>query len=514
MRFDRHRRARIARLFVAVAAVAGMGVAATPALAAPDTDVSAFLGDVTIGGEGAPGKAVPLFVDGIAAEDPVATIDFSGLDGVATVEIPDDRCEVGQTTATCALPDSVEFHEVIPVVFVPVAGVADGASGSVTVAAEADNFPGHEPTTATVTVKDGIDLVAFPAEKQSAKPGDVYAAPVAFGNAGNSPAEAVDILLTFSHGVTPAEYSNCEYGESPEINSTTALCAIDGPFEVDTVYDLDPFETEVTADALGLESVDFFVAPAGDLPDVPATLALSGKGGKELKATARAAKTLAAAPDIDEQDNFATNELEVDNTFDLAVLGAAVPGEVGDTVKAKVGVKNAAAGSLDGARTGLEGPQFYVAVPAGAEVVAAPTTCDSITENSEGVTHYEPGQAGGTYYRCTQPSLLFLAGAVFQVEFGFKIKSLDAEAGAVSLDATGAEPDAFTDDNGANDTAAITLAGVAAGDDDGGTGGGLPVTGVQVGAIAGGGAALLVGGAVLLLVTRRRRPAIAADDNS
>ncbi len=45
---------------------------------------------------------------------------------------------------------------------------------------------------------------------------------------------------------------------------------------------------------------------------------------------------------------------------------------------------------------------------------------------------------------------------------------------------------------------------------EGGQGGGLPVTGVQIGLIAGVGAAAVAGGAVLLLVSRRRKGTIAA----
>jgi hypothetical protein len=525
---DRHRRSRLARLIVAVAvaAAAATGVAATPAQADADGYVSAFLDDVIIGADGSPGKAVPLFVDGEGTVNPVVTVDLSGLEGVATAEFPDERCKVAGGKATCSLPDTVQFFDVIPVVFRPVDGVADGAEGTITYTATAEGFGGSETEPVTLTVKDGVDLVAFAGAPQTAKPGDAYGAPVEFGNFGNRPAETINLLLTFSNGLIPAEYENCEYGEDPRLNSTLALCQIDGPFEVGTVYELEGgFETAVAPDALGLETVDFLALPAGEA-DAPARFKLAGKGGEKLTAAPKKSLAKAEAGEIDSRDNYAYEEVTVENAFDLAAIGANLTGAVGDVVKAKVGIKNAGAGTLDSSRSQTPVFRFTVAVPAGAEVVSVPKVCQAVIEDGDGNNHREPGKAGESYYTCHNPATLFRGGETYLVEFGMKIKSLDAAPGAVSLDDKYGTPPAWDDDDNGNNTAAITV-GTGAGTGNGGNGNGgngsggegagegegLPVTGVQVGAIAGGGAALLAAGVVLFLASRRRRVTVVADES-
>jgi hypothetical protein len=199
MRHDRRWGSRLARLAVAVAvaAAAATGMAATPAHADPE-GVDAFLDDVTIGADGAPGKAAPIFVTGIGVENPVLTVDVSGLAGVATADFP-DRCSVAGTTATCPLPDTAEFFDMIPVVFRPAAGVTDGEEGTITYTIKADSVDPSEQT-ATLTVKDGADLVAFDGPEKTVKPGDRYAAPMTFANYGNQTADGVDVLLFFSWG--------------------------------------------------------------------------------------------------------------------------------------------------------------------------------------------------------------------------------------------------------------------------------------------------------------------------
>jgi hypothetical protein len=506
MRHDRRWRRRLARVFVAVAAAAAPGLAATPAHAGPDAYVDAFIDEVVIGADGSPGKAVPIFVAGAGVVNPVLTINLSGLDGLATAEFADERCKVAGTTATCSLPDNAEFFDIIPVVFHPVDGVADGDEGTITYTTKADGIDPVEQT-ATLTVRDGVDLVAFPAAEKTVKAGGSYAAPIRFANYGNQAANGIDVLLDFSWGVIPEEYSNCSYEEVEEY-LTLAVCHFDETFEPNgsTIYELAPFGTQIAPDAVGPQEVNFFVLPSEEPVELPEGMKLASKGGKELTLTATTAQAQVPSLEIDSLDNLGTDRLTVENSFDVAAVGADLTGAVGDVVTVKVGVQNLATGTLAANMLDI----FIVLVPPGAEVVTVPESCAALIEGSDGTTHAEPGKAGESKYRCYTTEFFLRRGETDLVEFGMKIKSLDAAPGAVTLDNEYATPPAWDDDNNANNTAAITLGS----GDTGGAGGGLPVTGLKVGAIAGGGGVLLAAGVVLFLVTRRRRVVLVADDSN
>jgi hypothetical protein len=91
MRFDRQWHGRFARLGVVLAVAVATGVAATPALANPNGPPNLFasLDDVTIGADGATGKAFPMWVEGANAVAPKVTIDFTNLAKVASITFPD-----------------------------------------------------------------------------------------------------------------------------------------------------------------------------------------------------------------------------------------------------------------------------------------------------------------------------------------------------------------------------------------------------------------------------------------
>jgi hypothetical protein len=527
MRHDRRWRSRLAWIFVAVAAAAATGVAATPAQAEPPDDGYLFtrLNDFAIGGVGSPGKAVPLFVDTARAVNPKITIDVSDLAGIATLTTGDE-CAVSGTTATCQLPDLEPFTDAIPLFFQPADGVSDGAEGTIVYTSSASNFPSEEQT-ATLTVRDGFDLVALPNEPVAAKPGDEVTTEVKFANLGNQAATSLILTLAFSPGVVPDAYENCLYTPVDELPATLAQCVVesDGPIapDLEAVYGLEGgFGVTIGPEAIGNELVDFFLFGLDDAPELPDTVKLSARGGGKrltLTSTTASANRPAAATEVDEGDNYGATDIQVENGSDLAAVGANLSGAVGDTVKAKVGVKNLGPAALD--QWGGDGTpvaEFTLAVPPGTEVVQVPEFCASLTVDENGVVMDAPGEPGGAYYRCFSDLAYFGVGETSLVELEFKIKSPDVVAGAVSLDNKFREPPAWDDDNNANNTAPITLSagtagGGGGGGDTGGTGGELPVTGLKVGAIAGGGAALLAAGAVLLLLTRRRRAVPVVDDN-
>src|SRR2546421_2612093 len=95
-------RTRAASLLGALALATAAALAGAQAASA-DTEPSFFAGfngDITIGVDPSPGKAVPLYGQMIGVQNPSIAIDTSGLAGVATVDTP-DGCTASGTTVTC-----------------------------------------------------------------------------------------------------------------------------------------------------------------------------------------------------------------------------------------------------------------------------------------------------------------------------------------------------------------------------------------------------------------------------
>lgn len=408
--------------------------------------------DIVIGAEGAPGKAFPLWVEGRAAVHPTLTIDFSDVAGFATVAAADEACQLAGTTITCDLPDSPTFTRIIPLRFRPAAGAAAGESGTVRYAVSADNVAAIE-NSATLTVRHGVDLVTILDEElPTMKPGDRLRAPVEFQNLGNQAAASVELMAFFSPGVIPDRYANCEYTDpSPESPFTVATCRLRGPFapDADTVYRLAGFGTTIAPDALDDETVDLWLSPVES--PYPAGALPTSEGGSELVVTAVPATV--AASEIDDRDNWAGLYVEVDNEFDLAAIGARVSGRVGDVVTARVGVRNAGAGSLDSSRIGDPVAWFTVVVPAGTEAVRVPEVCQAVDE--DGGVDPEPGAPGAARYACRNPGYYFRTGDRYQVEFGLRITAPRWTPGAVVLDDYLYPP--YDDDNRRNDAAPIIV---------------------------------------------------------
>ncbi|MEK8108551.1 hypothetical protein NKG94_33665 [Micromonospora sp. M12] len=101
-----------------------VAVAAGPAAAEDDPGwVDGWLGDVTVGGPGAPDRTVPLTLASAGANQPRVTIDLTGLAGVATASFP-DFCVTQGTSVTCPMPptaidESGTLTGTVPVVFRP-----------------------------------------------------------------------------------------------------------------------------------------------------------------------------------------------------------------------------------------------------------------------------------------------------------------------------------------------------------------------------------------------------------
>lgn len=517
MRSVHHRRGRVARLWVALFAVAATGaaagLAATPASAAAEPGyVEVVVPEVTIGGQGSPGKAVPVMVMNSGATGATATFSLAELAGVADAQVDSEFCEASGDEITCDFPDAGpddQYEIFLPLILRPADGVEAGDSGTLRWRTTADNDADRDGFV-PVNVADGVDLVVTSGGEtiKDVKPGDTASVPIAFGNAGNVTAPRIRLFVFASPGIKLAQYDNCEYviGEGP-LDDSAAQCDIDeslapgegleGPFEA-TPEDDSPLSGEVTYIVEPLdEDASVLALPKGER--------LRAGTGKALTLHRKAAARATAAPvEIDDADNMGSASLLVDITADLAAIGATLHGAAGDTVTATVGLTNLGPATLSN-RAGGPAANFLFTVPPGTSVVEVPDECLAASD-----TTATPGAAA---YLCGS-DFVFAKGDKVTPTFKLKITEvIEGAEGTVQAVLLDGSTNLRFDKNPANNTAKV-LVNPAADAGDGGTGGGLPVTGVQVGAIAGGGALLLAAGVVLFLFTRRRRVVLVADENA
>ncbi|WP_144126374.1 LPXTG cell wall anchor domain-containing protein [Catellatospora sichuanensis] len=502
----------IPRRLLAVVAVAAAALALSPAPVHAAGHTTASLPDITIGTTGAPGKAFQLsaFTEGGTVGGKV-TLDFSKLDGIATPSFPakDIPCAVTGLTGVCNLPDG-GVGVLIPVLLVPGPGATEGVKAEITVTAHAGGVQ-TSTDTGEVTVRSGVDLVVLDqGSTQHPKIGDEVAVPVKLTNVGDKAAPSLEFFFRFTHGIEPARYTNCLYAPWEERGGTHVLCTIAQSVAPGTSY-LVPggFKATVKADTSMTERGDMIVAVGAEISaEVRARLDFEkATSGHELTLVAEAApKSRALVTEIDGQDNWTDMSWRVETVLDLAAKGAALTGAVGDVVTANLGVTNNGPASDSDEGSGDGAVVYGVTVPGWAKAVQVPARCVALAKAADGTI--DPlgwGQAGHRHYRCQPDDLFVGVGETVTVPFRFEIVAESGTDGAVDLTSIDmGEP--HTDPNNANNIAKITLGG---GDTDGngGTGGGLPVTGVQTGVIAGvGGALVLLGGVVFLTARRRRMP--------
>lgn len=511
-----------ARAGIALASctVAVGAVATAPAHAEGEPSLSASTMDTTLGVAGSPGKVLPITVSGNDVVAPKLTIDWSGLVGVASLEVPDiykEVCTAGKDQKIdCVLPPGTFDYLTPPVVAHPDKSGKNGDSGTYKVITSAGNASTHEAT-GKVTLGDGADLVVIVPQTRgplAAKPGDQPYTQISYTNLGNRAASSSTLRLGFDGGLVPFQYAGCTYTDTDY--QTLVDCPIDEPMEPGTVLTFftvaddgtttPGFGATVADDALGSKSVDVYAQSGGVGEGLPSALKAKSKkatSGKKFVVKATSTARADALPEIDANDNFGLAEYGVANTHDIAAVGATASGAVGTTVKVKIGVKNVGKGALDSWRSGGE-PSFWFtfAIPPGTEVVSIPANC--LAEVGDGAVHEE----GHDFYRCDNADSYFKPGETALVEFGLKItEAIDDAAGTVSFHDPQANPqDPPADADTSNDVAKVIINGTTTGGDNGGGDGStLPITGSPTALIATSGAVLLAAGTVLLLLTRRRR---------
>ena len=465
----------------------GTAFAADPAFASIQLGDQGY--DYKIGAGGAPGKSFPVYYSGTNLEQPKITFDFAGIASFATVDAKDAaavgaKCKVEGTSVVCDVADITDWT-VLPLHIEPKADAKAGQKGTLTATVTADNLEHPATDSKTVTVSSGVDLVAtewhLDDSGNNVKPKDKITTPVGVRNVGNLAAKGLQFTFRFSHGLVPAQYSDCTY--AVDRYATTVVCdvpdfTLEPGFEI-TGIDID---STVAADGYGNVTASYLAEAddvASDLPQALAAKAKKGTGGTTLASKIVSGK--AAKPtDVDDRDNFGGTSYDIKNTLDLAAIGGHASGSVGDTVKVTVGAKNNGPASGNTNRSG--GEPFVILelrLPEGTELASVPENCGVDSEDSSKV-------------QCYSADTLYV-GESFLVELPLKITKVTPNAaGLVSYFHKESDLDP------SNDTADIVINPAESGPS-------LPVTGVQAGLIAATGAALLVGGFVLFTVARRKR---------
>ncbi|MEU5943933.1 hypothetical protein ABZ793_00005 [Micromonospora sp. NPDC047465] len=434
-------------LTVLAVVTAGAGAAAAPAAARNDPGwVSGWLGDVTVGAAGAPGRTAPLTLTSTGATDPRVTVDLTGLAGVAAASFP-DWCVAEGTSVTCPMPPGAtpdEFGTVdgtVPVAFRAAPDAVDGATGTLDYTVRAE---GLEPYTqqATVSVRSGPDLLDLVNEYVSGtEVGDVRDVPVTVVNAGDQPAEDLRVTLRFPVGLHPASYRNCRYGTDPVL-ATVVVCTVRGTFTPGVRHELrHGFTTTVGPAALGDKRITQFVEPlaaAGPLPDNVRLTRREADRALRLRPVGEPLDLITAGTAYG-----GTYLRDIHGAFDIVAEGAAVTGAVGDTVRVTVGIRNDGPGVPDGTNSGGDAGALLFTPPAGVTVLANPPGC--------GPTNHDEGGAP-TAWVCWLGAV-FPAGESFTVPFDLRIDGPPGAPGEVRLHYSYPRPD----DNPANDAAPVTL---------------------------------------------------------
>jgi hypothetical protein len=513
------------RLLAASAAglVALSTLATRAQAAAGDATVAPYSADLAVVADGSPKSGLVIAAVQVPGDDPVhikkvqVTIDLAGVKDLFTVSIDDGEqfkgsgCSTAGTKITCSQPVDLPVRErlLLPFAELTVAalkGTTPGTSGKLVFEARADNGPVGRYES-TVTVGEGVDLVAFGPKPPTVVPGTVGSTEFRVSNAGTVPVTGSVLVLDGLDGLDGAQvdddrFSNCTYGWS-------AICTFDDTLAPGRAYRTSaPWPLAVPKDASAgsfapasgfwfttaewQEILDLFSHLGDDEDDLgkPGT-------GPALTLTATSAAATARTPQVDlnPDDNFFKLTVTVggDDRFDLAAIGAAVTGAVGDRVEVEVGAVNNGPATLYTDLFVNNDTWTLIDVPAGLKAVTVDDDC--FASDSDDFA----AELGAAQYVCEPATDTLPAGARQLYDFTFEVRSGATERpGQVVVNDWDWSGSPLFDGDKGNDKAAITVS-VTGGS------GTLPITGVNVGLIAGGGTLLLAAGIAGVLAVRRRR---------
>ncbi|MFD6191076.1 hypothetical protein [Streptomyces sp. NPDC060275] len=399
-----------ARAAVAGAAAAGL-VAAGLAGVAHAADDQASL-PVTItgpdkvdlaldGAEGEPGQPqIELGLTGPGEYDPDSdtdpqpipnsgyrvTIDATALKGFAKVGLP-ESCDVDGLVAVCeesSLYPGDIYNPSWDVRLDLLDTAEAGDHGKVKVTGEGEGLEFNEHTVDVLVGGPELLKRKLPAEPEGFRPGDTYDAPLGFRNVGSMPAQGVVLRFVGTRGLSfPESYDNCSYAEENKDNliryRQVALCTFEGEFLHGMAYELsEPVEVKTADFALGDIFTYGFEAAGVETAD-----ALRAGAGHR-RGTGR---TLTLEPvesgHVGDYSKYAEIDLPTQNTYDLDLTGARVPGEQGETVTVDVRMSNHGPAWIGSLRAGGEPLDFTVQIPEGATVVESP--CEPLDDQNPAV---------------------------------------------------------------------------------------------------------------------------------
>jgi hypothetical protein len=500
---------------------------ATPAQAtAGDAAVVPYTSDLAVAADGSPKTGLVIAAVEAPAGDPVhirkvqVTLDLAGVQDLFTVTVDDGEmfkgldCSTVGTKVTCSRPidEPVDEPVLIPFAELEVAarkGATPGTSGKLVLEARADDGPVGRYES-TVTVGEGVDLVAFGPKPPTVTPDTVGSTEFRVSNAGTVPVTGSVLVLDGLADLDGAQgdgdrFSNCTYGWS-------AICTFDDTLAPGRAYRTSaawPLTVPKDASAGSFvpasgywfttaewqEILDLFThlgdEEGGDL-DI-------GKPGTGPALTLTATSAAARTPQVDLNPDDNHFELTVtvggDDRFDLAAVGASITGAVGDRVEVEIGAVNNGPATLYTDLFVNNDTSTLIDVPAGLKAVAVDDDC--FASDSEDFT----GEPGAPQYVCESADDTLAAGARRVYDFTFEVRAGATErSGQVVVNDWDWNGSPLFDGDKSNDRSAITVS--VTGEGGGGT---LPITGANVGLIAGGGALLIAAGVVGMLAVRRRR---------
>lgn len=386
------------------------------------------------------------------ARDLVINVDASALSGVAEVKWPEE-CKGTGLTAKCEVDALGSYSQAtLWFGFRALAGAVDGTTKTVKYSGTTANVGDVTPTTQTVEIASGVDLVApQDTEREGAAPGSKVDVPVIVRNVGNQPADGVTIGLWSSQGLAFTErYENCRYSDYGNGN-VIGTCAFDQTIEPGVTYELEkPVPLKLDPDTVrGRFTYSLYegVAAAKAAADPGARAGTAGVLKLVKKASPKA-----AARELDTSDNASQTTVWTTLKADPALSDVSVTGAAGTVGQAKITVQNKGTGLTDN-NGGIGWLSFDV--PSGAEVAKLPEYCASYSD------------AGKTHVTCTILDSVKPGGSL-DVPFEFKlVREIDSSVGTIEFDTVIDLPGFNADTN--NDKAKLTLTVTAPGTTTGGS---------------------------------------------
>ncbi|MGW6144610.1 hypothetical protein [Streptomyces sp. NPDC055140] len=471
--FAGRRRRRHASLALIAGAVLALGSVAPASADEQETDALWIAApyDLVLPTADAQGNAVGNTVDVKLGHDNThntitggtLTVDATELANVADVTWPSDCVPAADAlTATCDFGslNTGPYETVAEIGLRAKSGAPADATGTLHLTADADSSFGPltgYPADTQISLGDGPDLgVNQLPYRTGVQPGTDLAQPIRLTNHGNRTADRTLLTLFASHGLDLEQrFGNCTYLDADATTNqsgTTAVCVLDQPVEPGQEYDLSAAGAVRATDAALYERFDYSVDPYSDEAYQQAISGrpfVQGTGDDLVPAAVPAARALSAAaePDLNTGDNYRSTQITATNKADLIALASDITSAApGDTVKARVGVKNRGPAWVASLGAGASVATLDVRFPEGTTVTAAPAGCD---------------QAGPNRYTCRTPILLWeKARSTF--DFTLRVDSVVPGGATGSVATRNDDPElrisAF-DPQLANNTAEFTLSG-------------------------------------------------------